>query len=332
MCCVNRYRLISQLPIVEVWDASAQSEGKKHPSSRAFISVSAAVKRKEIFHSDGTANVWMKKGRSRRSLVLSREGPQDQFNAGVVALLQACAESIMRDSARGVKADFPGASSLPNLSDMEIVVDDPPTKTLALAQKYRTRCVRDDLYVDTKTFMLKKRPKSATILSQREYPKPWLVGADLGDDEPSERRPSTASTDGGAPSNREGMRRSGGTARPQTAPPTTRARARSPRPVTAGRRRESRPPLVNSPNPVATDKSTIFTVDSSRSHAVDETWPTLHRLCAKGNPNSVRHNVRGAEQAEAQSLESAHMTPLVVAAGFGHLQVRFLIIATVICS
>lgn len=42
------YRLIAQLPIVEVWDAEAQAQDKAHAESRVFISVQGAVQRKEV--------------------------------------------------------------------------------------------------------------------------------------------------------------------------------------------------------------------------------------------------------------------------------------------
>lgn len=248
----------------------------------------------------------MKKGRSRRSLVLSRSGPQDQFNAGVVALLQACAESIIRDTARGSKAEF-SAGNLPHLRDMEIFIDDPPTKTLSLAQKYRTRCVRDDGYVDSKTFMLKKRPQSA--FSQREYPKPWLVGADVGDDDDQEALPRT-SPENSTDSPRDSSRMS----RPRTAPARVRDGGRR----ALNNKKIQRPRSTSRQRP---DDPMTLRIDSARFYLIDETWPTLHQLCAQGNPTMVRHTVGNSEQAEAQNSDSHGMTPLIVAAGLGHLQV-----------
>jgi len=313
----SEYRLIAQLPIVEVWDAAAQSQGKSHAEHRSFISVAAAVKRKEIFHSDGTANVWMKKGRSRRSLVLSRTGPSDQFNAGVVALLQACAESIMRDSVRGAKAEFP-AGNLPHLSEMEIFVDDPPTKTLALAQRYRTRCIRDDSYVDAKTFMLKKRPQSA--FSRREYPKPWLVGARVDDEDMTGHLPPV-SPDGNGRS-RDYARPLSGAARPSTAPPADRLESTS----LSVNERSARSPRRSSSRQSGEIDGLTLHIDAARSFPIDESWPKLHQLCATGNPTLVRHSVRSAEDAEVSSVESHGTTPLIVAAGLGHLQVAKLLV------
>eukprot|EP00038_Savillea_parva_P003196 m.122244 g.122244 ORF g.122244 m.122244 type:complete len:1429 (-) comp11102_c0_seq2:2183-6469(-) len=328
------YRLIAQLPVVEVWDTAIQTGPDIPPESRSFISIAAAVKRKEIFHSDGTANVWMKRGRSRRALVLSRSGPQDQFNAGVVALLQACAESIMRDAARSAKGDL-HAGNLSHLADMEIFADDPPTKTLALAQRYRTRCIRDDGFVDNKTFMLKKRPQSA--FSQREYPKPWLVGAAVDDDvttPPTSRRLSSSvgsTTPSPQRDGTTGRTTASSPRRPRTAPPRARSAQRrtsagqSMRPLSRetldahGSQGLSRGHVRELP---------VLKLDAHKALTIGESWPEVHRLCAQGNPTKVRHSVHGPDQAEAQSAESHWMTPLIVAAGLGHVQVAKLLVLT----
>lgn len=144
------YNLIAQLPIVEVWETKAsKSAASKHrvgtptdgDGEKSFISVKAAVERKQIFHTDGTANVWMKRGRQRRALVLQRDGPNDQYNAGVVALLQACAQTICESNKLQARmtsrANTKGDEYYPHLSEMECFTDDLPTRTLNLAQ----RCV-----------------------------------------------------------------------------------------------------------------------------------------------------------------------------------------------
>jgi hypothetical protein len=83
----------------------------------------------------------------------------------------------------------------------QVFANDPPSTTLALASKYRTRCVRDETFVNPKTFTTVLppgvnvanggvTPRTSRIGSrsddeggeraaspEREYPKPWLVGS-----------------------------------------------------------------------------------------------------------------------------------------------------------
>ena len=107
----------------------------------------------------------------------------------------------------------------------QVFANDPPSTTLALASKYRTRCVRDETFVNPKTFTTVLppgvnvanggvTPRTSRIGSrsddeggeraaspEREYPKPWLVGSvPASPEKQSLSLGGTMSGEGGRPS------------------------------------------------------------------------------------------------------------------------------------
>ena len=182
--------LIATLPIIEVWDAGVirpasavetRIGAKGHNcdvcpplqaatdvGKRSFISVNSAIDNGEIFYTDNGTGVALIKGRKARSLVLTRNTPNDQFNAGVVALLQASAHAALSTHSK-VQAFSDNPAAIANN-----LTGGPTVRTASWSTKYRTSCYRDDRADVGQRHMAKiDRQQSA----KRSYSKPWLNGA-----------------------------------------------------------------------------------------------------------------------------------------------------------
>ena len=191
----SQLALVSSLPIVEVWKKAALISLEPRTTARAmrksasmpayppisklndvtervFVSVQKVSRKGEIFQSDGTSHAVLVKGRKARSLVLTVEGATDQYNAGVVGLLQACAHVFFmcRQRQRHDKSAEP-----PSLDQIALDINDgQPVSTLSFAFDYRMQ------HCHGQSALNKQADKWGNLTpALRAYNKPWLNGSTI---------------------------------------------------------------------------------------------------------------------------------------------------------
>ena len=310
--------LVAALPIVEVWSNPSRSpssrvSGTMGKRTRSFISVLGAIKRKEMFVSDRTNHICLRRGRNMRSLVLQRDGPNDQFNAGVVALLQACAQAVLEDSrgdrigpraSIGAEGEFGGGG------------DGFAVRTLHFAQKYRTRSTRDDSTIASRTFSKKMKWPDNKL---RNYPKPWLVNCTI---QPGATIEDTATTTVALGPLRRPM--SAPAQMAETAGRRKKGKGKSNLPVTQ-HSRELRQ-MTSRVNHRKEHTVGLMAMTSSDEHNQDDSWSDLHCACGAGNLKAALAIVR-SDRNEVRQVATGGLTPLLVAAVLGHLDIAKLLVA-----
>ena len=315
--------LVAALPIVEVWSnpsrgPSARMSGTMGKRTRSFISVLGAIKRKEMFVSDRTNHICLRRGRNMRSLVLQRDGPNDQFNAGVVALLQACAEAVLEDSrgdrigpraSIGAEGEFGGGG------------DGFAVRTLHFAQKYRTRSTRDDSMIASRSFSKKMKWPDDKL---RNYPKPWLVNCTVPSGAPIDDDVTSTTTVALGP-----LRR------PMSAPPgmadtagrrKTGGRGRSKSNISPTQHSRELRQMTSRVNHRTQHTVGLMAMTSSDEHHQDDSWSDLHCACGAGDLKAALAIVR-SNRNEVRQVATGGLTPLLLAAVLGHLDIAKLLVA-----